>query len=142
MGTWQGLMVKGNECFSAKLWSDAEYYYDQAIDILDGMLHQNPKSIEAIQGWICGYHNLSTLFQKTGEIARAQKCLLIPHQSMMHMAQREDIDDDQQLIAIQATKLTLTPLLEFAQTYPTCEGCVDMLMDQYRAAYQDNRTFH
>ena len=129
METWQGLMSKGNESYHADHWLDAEYYYDQAINVLNSMLHQDPKSVEAIQGWICGYLNLSTLFQQAGEIQRAQRCLLIPHHSMMHLAQRDDIDDDQQLIAIQATKLTLAPLLEFTQKYPTCESCVDRLME-------------
>ncbi|MCU4677640.1 hypothetical protein N7931_18655 [Catenovulum sp. 2E275] len=142
MHTWQNLLTQGNDCFNADQWQEAEGYYQQAIDLLDSQLHQNPKSQEAIQAWICSYHNLATLFQRTGELQKAQKCLLIPHQSMRYLADSEHADDELQVLALQALKVTVIPLLEFAQKHPVCDSCFDALMNQYRQAFYQTQTLH
>ena len=135
---WQQLMTKGNDCFNQQ----AQGYYEGAIEQLDAMLLENPKQVEAIQGWICGYHNLSALHVKTGNVVEAQRCLLIPHQSMMHLIEQEGLDDDHKLIAFRATKITLTALLEFTQDFPICQSCSDRLMAQYLAVTQPESRFH
>ena len=142
MNTWQEILVRGNSSFEQHKWQSAEQHYKKAIDILDDVLSNNPKCVESIQGWICSYHNLSILFQQTGNLEQAQKCLLIPHHSMMYLAQKEKIDEDQQLIATRAIKLTINPLLEFAKKHPTCESCFNKLMSQYQQIHNDECTYH
>jgi len=142
METWQSLMTKGNNSFNTNQWLDAEHYYQKAISLLDIKLHKEPKCIEAIQGWICGYHNLSDVFQETGDLAGAQKCLLIPHQSMIYMAENNNIDDEQKLIGMKAIKLTLTPLLEFVKKHPVCNSCFDQLMQQYQSIHCNQAIYH
>ncbi|NQY36010.1 MAG: hypothetical protein HRT37_13770 [Alteromonadaceae bacterium] len=142
MTTWQEIVVKGNSSVEKHKWQSAEQHYKEAIHILEGLLSNNPKCVESIQGWICSYHNLSILFQQTGKIEQAQKCLLIPHHSMMYMAKKEKTDEDQHLIAMGAIKLTINPLLEFAKKYPTCESCFNKLKSQYQQIHNDGCTYH
>ena len=65
MTTWQEIVVKGNSSVEKHKWQSAEQHYKEAIHILEGLLSNNPKCVESIQGWICSYHNLSILFQQT-----------------------------------------------------------------------------
>ncbi|NTS78063.1 hypothetical protein HR060_14480 [Catenovulum sp. SM1970] len=142
MQTWQDLMLKGNDCFNESNWQDAELYYQSVINMLDDQLRIEPKCVEAIQGWICGYQNLSTLFAQQGRLELAQKCLLIPHHSMLYMAKDASGDPDRQVIAMQALKITLMPLIEFAQKYPTCNSCYDDLIEQYQLLYVPSQHLH
>ncbi|MPW30640.1 hypothetical protein F9L16_16775 [Agarivorans sp. B2Z047] len=142
MNTWQGMMNIGNQFFNQQNWPEAERYYEDAIFLLEERLVKNPRCVESIQGWICAYHNLAELFNRAGKFEDAQRCLFIPHQSMLRIYQDQQSDEDLQLIALKAIKLTLNPLLEFAKEHPPCEACLAELESQLELAYGDQRTYH
>ncbi|MEE1673505.1 hypothetical protein SNR37_002929 [Agarivorans aestuarii] len=142
MNTWQGMMNIGNQLFNQQNWPEAERYYEDAIFLLEERLTKNPRCVESIQGWICGYHNLAEMFIRAGKIEDAQRCLFTPHQSMLHLYHDRQSDEDLQLIALKAIKLTLNPLLEFAKEHPPCEACLAELKSQVELAYSDQQTYH
>ncbi|WP_017446981.1 hypothetical protein [Gayadomonas joobiniege] len=136
MNRWQKLMQQGNVHYSDNNFAKAALFYHRAIRQLEIQKENKPESIEAVQGWICGFHNLAQVFQRTGDIEKARDCLIIPHQTMLAVSRNKKASNQQQVNAIQALKLTLIPLLEFAQKYPTCEHCLESLLEQYQNQFR------
>ncbi|WP_158589091.1 tetratricopeptide repeat protein [Alginatibacterium sediminis] len=141
MNTWKEVMGIGNHFLNQQNWAEAERHFEEAIYMLEEILSKNPRCVASIQGWIGAHHNLAEMFQNVGKLEDAQRCLLIPHQSMLHVYNHNK-DPDLQLIALSAIKITLTPLLKFASLYPPCESCLEQLELQAQLAYRDEPTYH
>ena len=123
MYQWQDLLRYGKACFDNKDWLQAEYYFKQAESDLDQLWSQNSKNIELLMAWICSSHNLATLFEEQGNIEVSLQYLLLPHQRLLMLSENQQCCEDVQLIAIWALKLTLPPLITFAEKYPMCQEC-------------------
>ncbi|NOI65344.1 hypothetical protein [Vibrio sp. 99-8-1] len=121
--------------------SSEERHYRDSIFSLEERLMANPTCIESIKAWISGYHQLATIYQLRGQYLLAQKCLLIPHQSMLYMAHNCH-DEEVELIAIRAINITLPKLIEFTKVHPPCKNCMNELREQMSAIEQQNRQFH
>lgn len=120
----------------------SEQYQRQAIYCLEKKLSDNPTCVGSICDWIACYHELAAIYQRKGKLEMAQQCLYIPHQSMLHMAEHNDGNEDKKLIAIKAISLTLPPLLEFSETYPPCEHCMRELQSQLALIENLHETHH
>ncbi|WED24678.1 hypothetical protein L3Q72_17535 [Vibrio sp. JC009] len=121
---------------------DPEQICRDTIFSLEAELTKNPKSVKSLRSWIASYHALSVLYMEDGQVEAAQQCLLIPHRSMMHMANCSNGDEEQRLIATNALRLTLPPLLEFSRKYPPCDNCVRELEAQRKALETDDTVYH
>ncbi|MGX9417833.1 hypothetical protein ACXJY6_01785 [Vibrio sp. RC27] len=122
--------------------ADHEQQCRDIIYTLERELTRNPKCVDSLRGWIASYQKLSRLYLQDGEIELAQQCLLIPHRSVLHMANCKQADDEQKLIGRSAMRLTLPPLLELARKYPPCDSCVRDLERQRRALELDAAKYH
>lgn len=120
----------------------SERYHREAIYNFEKMLIQKPKCISALCDWIASYHELASIYGKQGAIEKAQKCLLIPHQSMLHMALYNGGDLEQKEIAMRAINVTLPPLMSFANTHPPCETCMKNLEAQLEMIQKHSRMDH
>lgn len=97
----------------------SEHRYKEDIYILEKAIILNPKSTHSILEWIASYHQLALLYINKGLFNKAYKCLFIPHQSMMYMANSNSDDSDLEKIANKAITITLPALLEFDKlNYP------------------------
>jgi hypothetical protein len=99
---------------------NSERFYREAIYNLEKKLVDDPKCIASLFDWIACYHKLSLIYQHKGAVVMARKCLLIPHQSMLYMAQNNNGDEEQEQIALKAMAITIPPLLAFPEMYPSC----------------------
>ncbi|MGK0271383.1 MAG: hypothetical protein ACI88H_002042 [Cocleimonas sp.] len=138
----ESLITTGGQNFSQTHQVDAERHYREVIYTLEKKLSSDPKCVDSIKGWISSYHNLAAVYQHRGELALAQKCLLIPHHSMLYMADYKQNDEELELIAIKAIKLTLPPLLEFAKSHPPCAKCLKELRSHLVYTEKDDETYH
>jgi hypothetical protein len=119
MGKWQQLMQKGNQFYHINQWDDALDYYNQAIVLLEHDINIEASSTQqAIQGWICGYHNVATTYEQQGFIERSRDALLTPFRTLLTLTHDSNTSPEMQLIAHRALQITLPPLLEFANKYP------------------------
>lgn len=121
---------------------NSERHHREVIYLLEKKLTSNPKCVQSLREWITSYHELASIHQQKGELETAQKCLLIPHQSMLYMADNNNGDEDIELIAIKAINTTLPPLLEFAKVYPPCENCMQKLRSQLAIINNDDTKYH
>ncbi|MEL0659177.1 hypothetical protein V6255_08490 [Psychromonas arctica] len=119
-----------------------ERYHREAIYNFEKKLSQEPKCVEVLCDWIASYHELASLYAQQGAIETAQKCLLIPHQSMLYMAKEHNGDLEQEQIAIRAISITLPPLLEFANEYPPCDNCMKELQAQLIMIQKNKKKDH
>ncbi|WP_413701827.1 hypothetical protein ACLKMH_09965 [Psychromonas sp. KJ10-10] len=120
----------------------SERYHREAIYNFEKTLIQKPKSIGALCDWIASYHELATIYGKQGAIEKAQKCLLIPHQSMLHMALYNGGDIEQKEIAMRAINVTLPALMSFANAHPPCKNCMKNLEAQLEMIQKHSRMDH
>jgi len=74
---------------------------------------------QAIQGWICAYHNVATTYEQQGFIDRSRDALVTPFNTMLALTNDSNISPEMQLITHQALHITLPPLLEFANNHPS-----------------------
>jgi len=107
-----------------------ERFYREAIYLLEQTLTESPKSLTSLTEWIESYHQLASIFEQKGDIIGAQKCLLIPHQSMLYMALNHNGDKEWEQVAVDALNLTLPKLMAFSEVHPTCEHCMRELNAQ------------
>jgi hypothetical protein len=119
-----------------------EHFHKQSIYNLEKTLSQQPKAVGPLCDWIASHHELALIYQERGAIESAQKCLLIPHQAMLYMAQNCYGDEEQRLIAVNAIGITLPPLMEFAKTYPPCQCCMDQLNAQLDLINNHTKQYH
>jgi len=119
-----------------------ERYHKEAIYNFEKKLTQEPKCVDVLCDWIASYHELASLYIQQGAIETAQKCLLIPHQSMLYMAKQHNGDLEQEQIALRAINITLPPLLEFADQHPPCENCMKELQAQLRMIQENKKNDH
>lgn len=139
MHTWQSLLLNGNECFDAHNWHEAQRYYLKAIELLDLALQKNVDE-PLLFAWICGYHNLSELYKQQGQLERATQTLLIPHQAMLHNLKKTDVKSQQ--LALKGIKITLPPILQWAQEHPSCDSCFNELIQQSKLIQQQVMNLH
>lgn len=121
---------------------NSERFHREAIYNLEKKLTAQPKCLGSLCDWIASYHELALIYEQKGEVIKAHKCLLIPHQSMLYMAQTHNGDIEQEQIAIKAIGLTLPPLMAFAEVYPPCEKCMNELKLQLTLLESNNTTHH
>ena len=119
-----------------------ERYHREAIYNFEKKLSQEPKCVEVLCDWIASYHELAFLYEQKGAVDMAQKCWLIPHQSMLYMAQEHNGDVEQEQIAIRAISITLPPLLEFANEHPPCDNCMKELQAQLTMIQHNKKKDH
>jgi len=110
--------------------TSSERFYREAIYLLEKTLSESPKSSTSLVEWIESYHELASIYEQKGDIVGAQKCLLIPHQSMLYMALNHHGDKEWEQVAIDALGLTLPKLMAFSHVHPTCEHCMRELSAQ------------
>lgn len=121
---WQSLLKLGNDCFHEQEFSQAEFFYREAYDLLALFYRNNPMCSKTLMAWICTCHNLSDLYESTENFDLALKFLTVPHQYLLKISQSEIEDEEIKLIAFKGLKLTLAPILLFAKKHPICDGCM------------------
>ena len=142
MYQWQDLLGNGNRCFNNQDYLQAEYYYQQARADLENLWSQDCKNSSLLLAWIRVSHNISALFELQGKTEQALHYLHLPHQHLLTLSQMPGYDDDIQLIASNALKLTLPPLLEFAHQYPICGNCLKKLTELHQQLFQERAQLH
>lgn len=120
----------------------SENFHKEVIYNLERELFKEPKAVGALCDWIASHHELALIYQHKGAIESAQKCLLIPHQTMLYMAQNHYGDEEKKLIALKAISLTLPPLIEFSKRYPPCQDCMKNLNLQLNLIEKDFKDYH
>jgi len=85
---------------------------------------------------------IAHIYEEKGKVEMAQKCLLIPHQSMLYMALNYKDDEEFQDIALTALDLTLPKLMKFAELHPPCERCMKELNAQLALVENNRKTYH
>jgi tetratricopeptide (TPR) repeat protein len=134
MDRWQQLMQKGNQLYHINQLDDALDYYNQAIVMLENDLSiEGSSTQQAIQGWICGYHNLATTYEQQGFIERSRDALITPFRTMLALTHDSNTSPEMQLIAHRALQITLPPLLEFANKYPSELKFIKKLVEHINA---------
>lgn len=126
---------KDNTCRS-------ERYHKEAIYRFEKKLRKQPNCVNTLCDWIASYHDLASIYAQKGKIESAQKCLLIPHQSMLYMAREHHGDIELEQIALRSISLTLPPLMAFTSLYPPCESCMKALKNQLEMIDKNTRTDH
>jgi len=122
---WQRLLNFGNECYKEENWLQAEYYYKEAEYHLDYLWSSDTSNSHLLMAWITSLHNLASLSETKGDRHLGLQYLLIPHNRMLNLTKNENAPEDIKLIAINALKLTFTPILSFTKRNPICEGCAE-----------------
>ncbi|WP_435237742.1 hypothetical protein ACR30L_09345 [Psychromonas sp. PT13] len=123
-------------------FSQIEAFHRQAILEYEQKLSHDPKSVGTLCDWIASYHELALVYKQKGAVQMAQKCLLIPHQSMLYMAKNNQGDVHREDIATRAIGITLPPLLAFAKEHPPCDKCLKALKSQLAMIQQHKKTDH
>jgi len=114
----------------------------EKILLIERELANEPKKSESLRIWIACYHKLAEVYLLKEDIARAQEYLVFPHQSMLELANHQNSDADDVLIARKALHLTVPPLLAFSEKYPFCPKCVDQLKEQLAMLEKENAQYH
>lgn len=139
MQSWNGVMREGNEYFHDENWCEAEKCYKNAIHLIEMEMITHPET-QSLFAWICGFHNLSTLYEAQNQLEKALEALLIPHHTMLthlqdtHSALRQSAQD--------GLRLTLPPILSWAQRHPTCDECLSELIRQTQLLQNQIFTLH
>lgn len=84
---WQQLLLKGNDFFEAQQWYQAECYYKSAYSQLEGRWNKDESYESLLMAWICACHNLSTLFEKQGDLEHAIGYLIKAYQQAYFTSQ-------------------------------------------------------
>ena len=127
MVSWQSAMLKGNECFDSRDWFEAEQHYYRAIELLDMLWQKCSDSIEAMQGWVCGYHNLAATFEQQGQLERAAHCLMHAHYTILNHANNDDVPGMAQSNALRMSSITYKSIVEFKKNHQNCAKCMSEL---------------
>ena len=122
--------------------SNSERFYRENIYTLEKKLTAQPKCLKSLHDWIASYHELATIYEQKGVVDMAQKCLLIPHQSMLYMALHYKDDKEWEQIALTAINLTLPKLMKFAEVHPPCDKCMKELKSQLALIENNKKTHH
>ena len=122
--------------------AQSERFRREAIYHFEKKLSEEPKCVEALCGWINNYHELSIIYKQQGNIQTAQKCLIIPHQTALQMANNSFGDQELEIIGTRAMRITLPPLLAFAQEHPPCESCMAELNAQMSRIEEQRKFEH
>lgn len=143
METWQQLMREGNQLYDLKKWHQALSHYHQAIVLLENSLTiESPETHQAVQGWICGYHNVATIYEQQGFIERCRDTLIIPFRTMIALANNPQASSEMQSIARHTLQITLRPLLEFTNKYPTELQFINNIIQQLNTYDQLGNNLH
>ncbi|WP_448549791.1 hypothetical protein [Thalassotalea fusca] len=124
---WQSLLEKGNTCFAANQLLQAEFYYKEAVEFLEKAWRNDLTNVELLMAWICAAHNLSTLFEKQRDFDVSLQYLLLPHHRLLTIISDPECQEDIQLIAISAIKLTFKPIQAFSKRHPVCNECAQAI---------------
>lgn len=120
---WQSLLTLGNECFHAKQWSQAEFFYSEAYDLLAFAYRNDPLSLEFLMAWVGACHNLSALYEVLGNLHLSLKFLMVPHEYLKDITESKKAHDEVKLIALNGMRLTVNPILAFTKKHKLCEDC-------------------
>lgn len=124
---WQSLLQLGNDCFHDKQWSQAEFFYSEAYDLLAFGYRNDPLSAEMLMAWVCTCHNLSSLYETLGNINLSLKFLTVPHDYLTEISDSTIPDEDVKLIAFKGLSLTVPALMMFSKKHPICDDCLAKL---------------
>jgi hypothetical protein len=124
---WQSLLKLGNDCFYDKQWSQAEFFYSEAYDMLAYGYRNNPLSADTLMAWVCVCHNLSSLYESIGSLDLSLQFLKVPYDYLKEVSESEIPNEDVKLIAFNGLSLTIPPLMVFAKKYPMCNECKEKL---------------
>ena len=142
ISNWQGLLHKGNQSFKDKQMLQAEFYYKEAVDRLDQLWSEDLTNVELLMAWICAAHNLSTLFEEQGDNDVSLQYLLLPHHRLLSIVSSCNYEDDVQLIAMRALKITFMPILSFTKKHPVCAECLKTMKEFELALAQQEPQLH
>jgi len=143
MSAWKQFMNQGNHLFSHQKWRDALGYYNKAITLLENtMATEHIDNQQAIQGWICGYHNIATTYEQQGLIKLSRDALVKPFQEMLALSYNPKASLDLKLTANSALKITLPPLLEFAKSHPSEFTFINQVVEQLNTYDQLGHSLH
>jgi len=143
MDQWQELMSKGNKLYDLQRWNEALSYYNQAIELLESSVSvQSSETQQAIQGWICGYHNIATTYEQQGLIKCSRDTLIVPFRTMLALYYNPQASSEMQVLASHALKITLPPLLEFANKFPSELKFINHIVEQLNAYNHIGHTQH
>ena len=120
---WQSLLKSGNSCFHQQLWQQAEFFYQEAYDLLAHAYQGKPSCIDTMMAWICTCHNLSALYEKQDEIELALRFLMLPHEYLKQLCSTEQEDEDIKFVAIKGLNITASPIFLFIKEHEICQEC-------------------
>ena len=138
MASWQSAMIKGNECFNSHNWLDAERFYNQAIELLDMLWQQDNDSIEAMQGWVCGVHNLAATYEQQGQLERTAQCLAQAHSNIIKRVNDDDLSDINKSHALRMSSITYKSIVEFKHQYASYSNCLNEVIMPHTASNMNN----
>lgn len=139
---WQSLLKMGNDCFHDKQWSQAEFFYSEAYDLLAFSYRNDPFSSDILMAWICACHNLSSLYERLGNLELALKFLVIPHEYLKEITESKSPGDDIKMIAFKGMTMTLSPILTFIKEHPICNDCVAKYMSLQHLVDEGQQAVH
>jgi len=112
---WQLSLKNGNKCFDKFEYSAAESYYFEAFDLLEQKLLVAPNCRETLFAWTATCHNLSTLFERSGELRLALHYLNTPHNYCHKMLVTDRSDS---IALMQAMNVTWQAIQKFSKKNP------------------------
>jgi len=134
MAAWQKFMNQGNQLFTHQKWNDALGYYHKAITLLETEITANNDDTntiqQAVQGWICGHHNIASTYEQQGLISLSRDALLAPFHYMLALAANPNVSLALKVAANSALKITLPPLLLFANNHPSEFTLINKIVEQ------------
>ena len=92
--------------------------------------------------WVCTCHNLSSLYETTGNLDSSLKFLMLPHEYLKSLSESSVSDEDVKLVAFKGMTLTLPAILLFAKKHPICDSCVSKLNDFKQLIALDTTSIH
>ncbi|TWX72440.1 hypothetical protein [Colwellia sp. C1TZA3] len=122
---WQSLLQQGNNFFHEQQWSQAEFFYSEAYNLLAVSYSNHLMCTQTLMAWICACHNLSALYETTDHLELSLKFLTVPHEYLLNIANSETAEEDAKVTAFDGLRLTLSPILMFAKKYPICDSCLE-----------------
>lgn len=143
MESWQQIMIQGNQLYTQQKWQQALDNYHQAITLLENSVAIEPAQIQqVIEGWICGYHNVAITYEQQGFIKLSRDSLVTPFCTMLALSYNPEASSDTKLIARRALKMTLPPLLEFANRYASELKFINNIVEQLNTYDQPGHSLH
>ncbi|WP_413701853.1 tetratricopeptide repeat protein [Psychromonas sp. KJ10-10] len=113
-------MQQGNKHYHMDQWDEALSYYHEAIELLESIDSiDSGNAQKTLQAWVCGYHNLASTYEKQGFIERRRDALVTPFRIMLALTNNSQSTLEMQMFTYRALQMTIPPLLEFANTYPS-----------------------